>query len=168
MTRLFVAAWPPDRICGRLSDVTAVAPLHGERRVPEVNWHVTLRFIGNVDIDRVTERLRAADLPAARAVLGPEITDLDGRQIVVPVTGVDPLAHAVREATAGLGAPDRRPFFGHITLARLRDGARSSLRGAAIDGAFEIDEIALVSSDTLPSGAVYETIATFPITRSAG
>ena len=30
---------------------------------------------------------------------------------------------------------------------------------------FEIDEIALVSSDTLPTGAVYETIATFPISR---
>ena len=166
MTRLFVAAWPPGHICARLRAVTAVAPRDGERRVSAANWHVTLRFIGNVDIDIVTERLHAADLPAAHAVLGPEVSDLGARQIVVPVTGVDPLAKAVRGATAGLGHRDDRPFFGHITLARLRAGARSSLYGAAIDGTFDIDEIALVSSDTLPTGAVYETIATFPTTRS--
>ena len=166
MTRLFVAAWPPEHIRARLSDLTAIAPQDGERRAADANWHVTLRYIGNVDIDRVTERLDAADIPTARAVIGPEVTDLGGRQIVVPVTGVDLLAHAVRQATADLGEVDNRPFFGHVTLARLRDGAGSTLRGASIDGVFEITEVALVSSDTLPTGAVYETIATFPTTRS--
>ena len=162
MTRLFVAAWPPDHICAELTGLTDVQSLDGERRVPPENWHITLRFIGTADIARVIERLEAVEFPAAQAMLGPGVIDLDGRQIVVPVTGVDQLARSVRLATDGLGEHDDRPFFGHLTLARVRAGVSPTLRGTAFDATWEIDEIALVTSETLPSGAVYDTVATFP------
>lgn len=167
MTRLFVAAWPSAHVRSRLGDLTGSQPVVGERRVPFENWHVTLRYLGNADIDRVSERLRTADLPRVRAVLGPAVIDLDGRLIVVPVADVDRLAAAVRHATEGLGERDSRPFLGHLTLARVRNGATSALRGQPIDGSFEIDEVALVTSQTLPSGAVYDTMTTFPTTGSA-
>ncbi len=168
MTRLFVAAWPNEDVRARLTAATTIAPCEGERRAPVANWHVTLRFIDGADVDGVIDRLRSAELPTAQAVLGPAVIDLAGRQMVVPVTGVERLANAVRQATADLGEHDDRPFFGHLTLARVRDGAGSTLRGTPIDGSFEFDQIALLRSDTLRTGAVYDTIASFPTTESTG
>jgi len=168
VTRLFVAAWPSPTIVAQLRDLTADRQLDGERRVPEENWHVTLRFIGRADVDEVSAQLADARLPRVLAQLGPTVIDLDGRQIVVPVAGVDNLAAAVATATAGLGEPAAHPFRGHLTLARVRDDEASTLIGQPVSGSFEIDEIALVRSETRPSGAVYDTLATFPTTRSAG
>ncbi len=38
------------------------------------------------------------------------------------------------------------------------------MRGTEFNAQFDIDEIALITSDLLPSGAVYRTVATFPTT----
>ena len=123
---------------------------------------MTLRFLGEADPATAIELLSAATLPAAKAVLGPAVERLDGRQVVVPVAGVDELAAAVRSATAAIGNDDRRPFRGHLTIARTRGAETSGVRGAPVTARFTIDEIALVGSDLQPSGAVYTTLATFP------
>jgi 2'-5' RNA ligase len=81
---------------------------------------------------------------------------------MVPVDGVDELARAVRAATADIGEPDRHLFRGHLTIARLGPNAHSTATGCPIQAEFEIDEIALVTSDLQPTGAVYTTIARFP------
>ncbi len=184
MTRLFVAAWPSPTIVAQLRTLTADRQLDGGRRVREENWHVTLRFIGSADVDEVSAQLAAARLPRVLAQLGPTVIDLDSRQIVVPIDDVDNLAAAVATATAGFGEPAAHAFRGHITLARVKPrpsptndqrSERSSpservstLLGEPVTGSFTIEEVALVSSDTRPSGAVYDTIATFPTTPSAG
>ena len=96
------------------------------------------------------------------ARLGPTIERLDRRQLVIPVEGVDALAESVQAATADIGEPDRRRFWGHLTIARLKPDAASSVRNTEFEARFDIAEIALVASDLLPSGAVYRTVATFP------
>jgi RNA 2',3'-cyclic 3'-phosphodiesterase len=162
VTRLFVAAWPDADTVRRLRELGRPDEA-GVRWVPERNLHVTLRFLGEVDPSEVGRRLATADLPATRAVLGPEIERLGGQQIVVPVAGVDALAAAVRSATAEVGEHDSRPFRGHLTIARTRRGATSSLIGRALTSSFDVSEVALVASELLPTGAVYTTVATFPI-----
>ncbi len=165
MTRLFVAVWPDAATAERLRALDRTDE-PGVRWVPEPNRHVTLRFLGEADPATAIGLLGTATLPAATAVLGPVVERLDGRQIVVPVAGVDDLADAVRTATATIGEHDPRPFRGHLTIARTRRGEPSAVLGAAITCRFTVDEIALVSSDLRPTGAVYTTLETFLCHRS--
>ncbi len=160
MTRLFVAAWPDADTVERLRALDRPDE-PGVRWVPEVNLHVTLRFLGDVDPAAVSHRLAHARLPKVTALLGPALERLDRRQLVVPVEGVDALAAAVRSATAEIGDHDPRPFRGHLTLARTRRDASTEMIGAALTAAFEVGAIALVASELQPTGAVYTTLATF-------
>ena len=58
--RLFFALWPDDRQRERLRDTMSPLARQVEgRAVPRTNWHVTLKFVGNVPSDR-TAALQAA------------------------------------------------------------------------------------------------------------
>lgn len=170
MVRLFVAAWPTPEVRARLDGLDR-PERPGWRWVPPDNWHVTLRFLGELapaGIDIVTDRLSGSDLPRVAARFGPGITMLDGRQAVIPVDGADALAAAVTAATVDVGEPPRPTFVGHLTVARRR-GSPAANRGAigppaeaSFDAVQTIDEIALVRSDLGPDGARYTTIARFP------
>ena len=160
MTRLFVAAWPPDDVVDHLHGLTRIEPVGGERRVAPENWHITLRFLGDADPDELIERLAVAALPPVTATLGPDVTDFERAQIVIPVEGIDPLAEAVRAATLNLGEPPKHQFRAHLTLARTKKKAQPNLLGKPFQANFEINEIRVVSSDLQPTGPVYTTIAT--------
>lgn len=162
MERLFVAAWPD----AATTDAIRAIPQpneHGVRWVPEERWHVTLRFLGACDRHEVESRLAAAALPAAHAHLGPAVDRL-GSQLVVPVVGVDDLAATVLAATADLGEPPRRRFRGHLTIARTRRGATSSVLGHPVTVSFAIAAVALIRSDLTPDGPRYTTLTTYPTT----
>lgn len=164
MSRLFVAAWPDADTVERLRALDRPDE-PGVRWVPESNLHVTLRFLGDADPAAVSHRLADASLPAATAVLGPALERLDGRQVAVPVSGVDALAAAVRSATAEICDHDPRPFRGHLTVARTKQGATSAMLGSAFAATFEVREVALVASELRSTGAVYTTVATFATDR---
>jgi 2'-5' RNA ligase len=161
MARLFVAAWPDDDTVAALRGLPGgTSP--GERRVSPSNWHVTLRFIGEASVAEVVGLLDGAPLPRSTAVLGPLIERLDRRQVVVPVDGVDLLAAAVVRATRIVGEPARHRFVGHLTVARLGPDGSSGLLGAPFAGSFDVDEIAVVSSELTPEGPIYSTVARLP------
>lgn len=159
MTRLFVAAWPPRDLANRLAHLAHDA---GEvaRLVPVDQLHVTLRFLGDANAEVVTERLRGAELTGTHARLGPAVSRLGARGLIVPVHGADELAAAVRDATAGLGQPSPHDFVGHITLART--AAHTTIEGRPVDGSFPLDDIRLVESEVGPTGSVYTTVARVP------
>lgn len=163
MVRLFIAAWPSPDVRERLQRLPRPERV-GVRWVPHENWHITLRFLGEVVAREVEVALAEVALPRATARLGPHTERLDARQIVVPVDGVDELARIVYEATAHIGQPDRRGFRGHLTVARTRPGEGNDLDGSEIDGTFDVDEVSLVASDLRPDGAVYRTVAAIPTT----
>lgn len=160
MDRLFVAAWPDAPTAAALRRLPRPDE-RGVRWVPPEQWHVTLRFLGTCDRDEVEARLGAAHLPGGRARLGPAVEWL-GPQLVVPVAGVDELATAVQDATDGIGDPPRPRFRGHLTIARTRRSASSTVLGHPVDGSFPVVEIALVRSDLTSDGPRYTTLATFP------
>jgi 2'-5' RNA ligase len=83
---------------------------------------------------------------------------------MAPVNGIDVLAAAVIQATAGLGSLDpRQTFTGHITIARIKRGAVvRKVVGMLCQAEFEVNEVALVESRLHPDGARYATIATWP------
>jgi RNA 2',3'-cyclic 3'-phosphodiesterase len=132
-------------------------------------WHLTLRFLGEVE---------GADLTATRAAfrgisvkgrvtaeLGPSTGRFGRRVLHAPVAGLEALAEATVEATAAVGkAPDTRPFAGHITLARARERRGVDLRalaGVPLAGKWTVGEVVLVASHLSGSGpARYEVVET--------
>lgn len=163
MTRLFVAVWLPEEVLERFAEVERPRD-PGVTWVPQENLHVTLRFLGDADVDEVVARLDEVDLPAATADVGPAFDLLGERALVSPVAGVDDLAETVRRALRGVGTErDRRSFHGHITVARLGRRARPGRSaGRRFEARFPVTEVALVESTLRESGAVYDTVATWP------
>jgi len=59
--------------------------------------------------------------------------------------------------------PERKRFQGHITVARLARNARPRRSaGRRFDATFDVNEVALVASTLHDTGAVYDTVATWP------
>jgi 2'-5' RNA ligase len=166
MPRLFAAVWPPEEVRASLRQV----PRHGWgdlRWMPEENWHVTLVFLGEADIDETAEALRRTALPPATAEVSAQLRVMARTSLVLPVRGVDELAGVVRTATLPEAAD--RPFRGHITMARSRGGRPIKGRAATVPwqrASFPVDEIAVVVSTLGPKGSTYATVATFPTSYS--
>ena len=164
--RLFVAVWPSDEVVATLAGLDRPS-LRGLRWTPRQQWHVTLRFLGNVpvgDVEAVVAALESVSVAApVRAVMGPVTARFAQRILHVPVAGLESLASGVLAATAELGEPpEDRPFFGHITLARVRPRSRIDLRslcGVPLAGEWPVRQLTLVASHPDPSGARYEVIA---------
>ncbi len=124
MARLFVAVWPPTRLLDQLAALPRTER-PGLRWTRRDQWHVTLRFLGEVDVDEARATLATVSAPECSVVAGPRARRLGRGVFVLPVTGLESLAAAVGRATAGIGKPpEPRPFRGHITLARLGSASR--------------------------------------------
>lgn len=161
VTRLFVAVWPSDEARAHVRAL----PRDGwvdVRWTPEDNWHVTLAFLGEADVDDVMRRLSRGEYHAATAVLAPRMRTMGRESLVVPVDGLDQVAAAVR--THVFANAQRQPFRGHLTVGRSV-GKRpivSTTRSGQIVAplAFEVTEIALVRSVLSAAGARYDTVGT--------
>jgi 2'-5' RNA ligase len=157
MPRLFVAVWPAPPVLDAIEALPRL-PLAGARWTTRQQWHITLRFLGQADIAAVTTALDSVAAPAAEAVLGPRPRALGRSVLVLPVNGLDEVAGAVQRATAHLGRPpERRPFRGHLTLARATNGALPK-PSFELSASWRVEEVALVESHTHPAGAVYDTL----------
>lgn len=165
--RLFVAAWPPADVVTQLAALPRPA-VKGVRWTRPDQWHVTLRFLGNVadgEVDGVVAVLAAAPMGRSEAVLGPAVGRFGHRILHVPVEGLAGAASVVVEATAPYGEPpEDRPFKGHVTLARVGERARVDLRalaGGPVSATWPVEELTLVASRLDPSGARYEIVERF-------
>jgi RNA 2',3'-cyclic 3'-phosphodiesterase len=156
--RLFVAVRPPDEVLDVLAGLQRVER-QGVRWTTRDQWHVTLRFLGEVeDPAPVAAALDEASLAACSAEAGPRVAVL-GRNVVVPVAGVEALAVGVIDATRGFGAPaERRRFRGHLTMARVSRGRTGGLVGEPIGVRFPVDDVRLVRSHLGAGGARYEDV----------
>ena len=94
----------------------------GVRWTTRDQWHVTLRFLGQTDPTQALEAVRRIDGECCEVALGPRPGRLGRSALVLPVTGLTPLARDVERATEMIGRPPaRRGFRGHLTLARLKE-----------------------------------------------
>ncbi len=162
--RCFVAVLPPPEV----SDVLArldrpAAP--GVRWTHPDQWHVTLRFLGEVDPGEASAALTGLNAEAVVATMGPATIGLGGHTVVIPVSGLDGLAASVVARTALVGEPpEDRPFVGHLTLARLGAPAPPGSVGIPLAAEFPVGEVCLVASHLLPDGAAYEVLERFVLT----
>lgn len=128
MPRLFTALEIPSLVAGQLATLRGGVP--GARWIDAANFHVTLRFIG--DVDHATARDVAALLGETRD-RGPITVTLDAlstfggdrpRSLLARVAPSPELTRLQAEQErlvrrAGLD-PETRKFTPHVTLARLR------------------------------------------------
>jgi 2'-5' RNA ligase len=134
----------------------------GLRWTTEDQWHVTLRFLGQADVDAATRSLGVVVADRTVATMGPATERFGQATLHAPVAGIDAVAGAVALAFG----PEERPFHGHLTLARARPRRGVDLRplcGAPLAAEWPVDEVTLVASELHPKGARYEIVARQPI-----
>jgi len=182
--RSFIAIELPDELrleLGRLE--TQLKP----DRLPWVKWvdpasiHLTLKFLGNIAIDRTGEITRAME--EAAQTVPPFHLEVKGmgvfpnlKRVQVAWVGISgevaklgALQQRIDSNLALLGfAPESRPFTSHLTLARLRNQASLDERqrfgrliaGTRFEaGAIKVDAISLMRSQLTREGAIYSRIS---------
>jgi RNA 2',3'-cyclic 3'-phosphodiesterase len=180
MPRLFTGLEIPPEIAQTLSMLRGGLP--GARWIDPQNYHVTLRFIGDVDDDVALEV--ASLLGRVRRV--PFELRLDGmaafggkkpRAVVATVASSPALMDAQAEQERlmqriGLD-PEGRKYTPHVTLARLRDASsRDVAEYLATHGLFRappfrVSGFALFSSRASIGGGPYVVEASYPFSAAA-
>lgn len=175
--RVFVAVPLDEETRHRLAHLVA-------ERIPEIpggavdpgKWHLTLRFLGEVDevaLDRISHSLDSADLggPFSMAWGGLGAFPRPSRASVLwvaVVRGADELRSlwmATDQALEDAGfPPEDRPFRPHLTIARIRppEDVTDVLDGEPLQAvAMKVDRIALFQSRLEPGGARYSVVDEF-------
>jgi len=180
MPRLFTALEIPRGVAASLAVMRGGLP--GARWIDPQNYHLTLRFIG--DIDDALARDIAGLLGRVRRP--PFELRLDGlssfggrkpRAVIAAATPVAPLIELQAEherLLQRLGLePDGRKFTPHVTLARLRESSSRQVadylaaRGYYRSAPFEVSRFVLYSSRSSVGGGPYVVEADYPLATPA-
>jgi 2'-5' RNA ligase len=176
MIRLFAAIGIPEHICDALP--MPDGEIAGVNWIPDENFHVTLRFIGEVDnakardIDDVLSAVRAPRFEIALHGLD-TFGGKNPHALYAGLRPCQPLNHLHQKIDAALtrlGCPsDRTKYTPHVTLARLRNAPEHKLAAfIQAHNLFECDpftvtEFGLYSSELHPDGSVYTLERSYPL-----
>jgi 2'-5' RNA ligase len=176
MLRLFVGIEFPPELKLRLSLLQS--GVAGAKWVDPGNFHLTLRFIGEVDegtaadIDEALLRLKARRFSVTLAGAGTFGGDKP-RQLWVGAErepGLTTLQGKIEQALMRAGLPpESRKYAPHVTLARLRDPRRDDIqRFLATHAMFRaeplrVDRFSLIASYLTKAGSVYEDQADYEL-----
>ncbi|HEX8752070.1 MAG TPA: RNA 2',3'-cyclic phosphodiesterase [Solirubrobacterales bacterium] len=179
--RLFVALDLPDEVRESIEawGSTQLAD-PALRPVPRDNLHITLAFLGwrpLKEVDRLSELVGESVGPAPLVELrDPEPRPPRGRPRLFALPAVSPGTELLqaglqaRLVDGGFYEPEKRPYWPHVTVARVRPEARGSKRPARVEEvpgklspglskAFLGVRLTLYRSELLPSGARYVPLA---------
>jgi len=170
MIRLFVALPLPVETRNHLQMLTGGLP--GAKWVSPENFHLTLRFVGEVengqadDIDLALSRIDAPGFSINLEGLDWFGTRTRVSTVVVRAERCEPLMHLQRKIESALVRtglePEERKFSPHITLARMRAGRPAEVqaycdeRAMFKDGPIDMDRFVLCSSFLSQSGAIHQ------------
>ena len=183
--RCFIAIGLPDEVKAGFKDLQAQLKSGGQSSIKWVDpysIHLTLKFLGGVDVDKIAPITAAIEeatqriSPFSLKVEGPgAFPNLRRVQVVwVGVSGeLDKLAHLqqrLESSLAGLGfTPENRRFTPHLTLARVRDRVALDEReglGELIAStkfkpvhSFPVEAVSLMKSHLTREGAIYSRIS---------
>ncbi len=185
LLRTFIAIAVPRTV----NEVQGMLKTTIDKRDKAIKWvkpnsiHLTLKFIGPTQPDMVpiiSERLQKLVLdfqPLELRITGTGCFPDPRRPRVLwlgmegDTDGLKSVAKAVHGSLVDLGFPDEsKKFVPHITLARIRYPQKktpdidSFLSSEYNNITMRTDRIHLLSSELLPSGAVYSNLGTFHFT----
>lgn len=187
--RLFVALELPDRTRSGIAAWGArelVDP--ALRPVPAANLHLTLAFLGQRgerEIGAIATVVGESVGPAPLIELRDPVTRPPRRGRVHALPAISPGAELLqaglrdRLVEAGFYRPEKRPFWPHVTVARVRSEGRGSLRPAAVERSpgelpaglkepFHGVRLSLYRSELKPAGARYVPLAQFELPGAGG
>lgn len=180
MPRLFTAIDIPDDVADALSALRGGLP--GARWIEPENYHITLRFAGDVDeviADDFADALGRISRPAFRVEFeglgvfgGDKPRSVFARIRLTPEITALQKDHERAARTAGLSAESRK-FVPHVTLARLRSSGTLDVadylmtRGGFYGHSFLADSFVLLSSRDSVGGGPYVQEATYPLIRGS-
>jgi RNA 2',3'-cyclic 3'-phosphodiesterase len=145
------------------------------------NLHVTLKFLGDTDLDLIgeigslVERVANCRQPCVVKVAGLGVFPHLERPSVVwaGLAGAETLAAIAADLETGLEefgfARENRPFVPHLTLARVKARPPESLRpllsrhAKTEFGTATVDQIELIRSELRPEGSKYTVLASAPL-----
>lgn len=176
--RVFAAVSPPHEVRQDIAAQLADAGIPG-RVVPPDNWHITLRFLD--DIDEVTCDRYLAELDQMELGKRFKLT-LAGigafphqRKSTVIWLGVGTgevrlfqLAEATDEAAVAIGLrPEERPFSPHLTLSRVRppENVTRLIETTDCDVTWLVNEVVVFKSVSGRGGVRYEPLERFELVR---
>ncbi|MGB3815737.1 MAG: RNA 2',3'-cyclic phosphodiesterase [Shinella sp.] len=176
MPRLFVALEVPRNAAMSLSLLRGGLP--GARWIDVENFHITLRFIGDIDgrtADEVVDKLDRIERPEFQLALS-GIGSFGSKKPHSIYAGVtqSPEMYAlqaeIERICQRLGlAADPRKFTPHVTLARLRNARPEDVaryltgRGNFHTAPFTVNRFVLMSSKESVGGGPYLTEEVFPL-----
>ena len=176
MPRLFTGLEVPPDIADALA--TQRGGLPGARWIDPENYHVTLRFIGDIDDALAREIALMLGQVRRRAfeVRFDGLSSFGGRRpraVVAAVAPISPLIELQAELErlmqrVGL-EPEGRKFSAHVTLARLRDSSSRQVadylaaRGPLNFLSFPVSRFVLFSSRASVGGGPYVVEAAYPL-----
>lgn len=176
--RVFAAVSPPHEVRAAVLDQLGDARIPG-RLVPPANWHITLRFLGEIDevtCDRYLAELDGADLGRRFKI---SLTGLGAfpnqHKATVVWAGVGngelrlhQLAEVTDEAATAVGLPgEERPFSAHLTLSRVRppEPVGRLIEQTELDVSWQVTELLLFQTLPARGGVEYETIESLGLLR---
>lgn len=181
--RIFVAIYPSQEVIRKLKKESETLkkrlPENLLRWLPEENWHITLKFFGNLtakEVEQLDQNLRFS-LKAQRTV-AIQLTSItwfpSGKKpsVLAAIANGSPELNRLamnihnvdsqHEKSAG-----NKPYRPHLSLARCRQkrpiNAHSSLPLNITPVAFTANQVHLVKSQTLATGATYTKLASYPL-----
>lgn len=179
MRRVFVAAGVDDDTRHGIAQLlTERAPHLPGKVVPPANWHVTLRFLGEIDdptFDRLIAALATADLgsrfPVRWAGLGAFPRPAKATVLWVGLDRGEELlaglAERVDDAIDAAGLPgEDRPFNPHLTLSRIRPPEDVSTLVATVPPlqvTMGVDRVAVYQSRLGAGAPTYRILEEFPL-----
>ena len=177
MIRLFVGLGLPESLRDTLSTMERGIP--GARWIEADNYHVTLRFIGEVaedraeDIDSALGAVQAPPLALSLAGVGHFGKLRKARSVWAGVEASEPLNRLqarVESAIVRAGnAPEERRFKPHVTLARIKGETGHHLANFLSEHGdfrappFEIDDFRLYESRLTRPGPVYRSLRSYAL-----
>ncbi|MGK9165706.1 RNA 2',3'-cyclic phosphodiesterase [Inquilinus limosus] len=181
MLRLFVAIAIPAALRPRLSMLQGGVP--GARWTDPADFHLTLRFIGEVDTleaEEIDEALHAIAAPGFSLALD-GVGQFGSRRAASTLwagVATEPALHFLhakvdRALVAAGQPPDDRAYAPHVTLARLRDAPVERIgrwlqeHGLFRADPFPVDAFHLYQSHVGREGAVYEILESYPLIPTA-
>ncbi len=185
--RLFVSINLPDDLARAVADLQAeFAEAEGLDFTDPEQAHVTLKFLGDTDKDRLPELESALERAVEDAGVEPFEAEFGGLgvfpsidYITVVWFGVRDgaeemtrLHEAIEERTVDLGFdPEEHDFTPHATLARMEHAGGKELVQELVRerdptvGRTTVREVTLMKSELGPDGPTYSPVAQVPLAR---
>lgn len=183
--RTFIAIEMPEDVTAAVVEVQEGLRSYGIRLrwVKPENIHLTLKFLGDTNIDDIA-KIKALTFESI-ASYGPLSLRVKGvgvfpgikrpRVVWLGISGeleaLFEIQKRLEMGLAGLGfAKENRPFKGHLTLGRVKGRVDPKKLGDALiayqgfrSEAFNVDHIVFYQSELTPTGAVYTELAKAPL-----